>query len=185
MTQSSNNLRYLLWQQKVPQRTWAMEVAKWVGCDLQRAQALLSGERWESHELNALEDSQSIQSEEFQFSSLLDPEIIWPENVKHLLDQVKHGDLGKLAQHLGLQGQSTISKWKRKQSNPEKKYKQKLHDFFSLPNDIDLEQDAIFLMDQSIDVHARKAWLQLKIEQLNPKTLQQLFPALERLLRDP
>jgi hypothetical protein len=184
---ASTNLRFLLWHHKVAKADWAGAVAQWTGSNEARAERLLSGSVPPSVEdLRSLAEALQISEDEILYADLLkEAEVnIWQENVLHLLNTLKHGENKRLASFLDLEG-GTISKWKKRLYNPEKKHKQKLQDFFAVPTPIDLEADPVFLSLSPCDATSQRTWLHSKIDHLSERSLQQLFPALERLLREP
>lgn len=181
----SSNLRYILWWQGTPQESWGAEVSAWVSCDEDRAWQLLKSEQPTQAELEAISQATGYGQDELVFSDLLQESDldIWQENVVYLVNSLGHGENGKLAQALDIQG-STISKWKRRGPIPEKTHKPGIQSFFGVPTAIDIEHHPLFLDLSPISVMEQRVWLQKQIEQLDSQTLQQLFPALERLFRD-
>lgn len=184
----SQNLCFLLWQRQVPRADWAGEVKRWAGCsDEQKANELLSGINPSPVEVKAISQAVQIDEQELYYSDLLKQSQtnIWRQNVAYLVKTLKHGEKKNLAEHLGVKSSGTITKWKEQSVEPEKTYKEGLNQFFGLPSFINLEQDPLFLSRSPIDTASQRAWLHERIDQMSDRTLQTLFPALERLLRDP
>ena len=181
----SLNLRYILWQQGKPQESWGAEVVAWANCSEDRVWQLLKSEQPRQPEIESISQATGYGQDELVFSDLLQESglDIWQENVVYLVNSLGHGENGKLAQALGIQG-STISKWKRRSQTPEKTHKLGIQSFFGVPTAIDMEHHPLFLDLSPISAMEQRVWLQKQIEQLDSQTLQQLFPALERLFRD-
>ncbi|MEO0373760.1 MAG: hypothetical protein AAF329_03865 [Cyanobacteria bacterium P01_A01_bin.17] len=181
----SLNLRYILWQQDKPQENWELEVATWAKCSEERALELLKHTQPSEPESEAISQATNYSQDELVFSNLLEESglDIWQENVAYLVNSLAHGENSKLAKALDV-ASSTISKWKNRQQRPEKTHRKGLYSFFEVPGLIDLEKDPIFLDLSPIFATAQRAWLHRQIDQLKGKTIQALFPALERLLRD-
>lgn len=175
----------MLWQQGKPQESWGAEVATWATCSEDRAWLLLKAEKPRQNEIEVISQATGYGQDELVFSNLLQESglDIWQENVVYLVNSLGHGENSKLAQALGIQG-STISKWKRRGPTPEKTHKSGIQSFFGVPTAIDMEHHSLFLDLSPISAMEQRVWLHKQIEQLDSQTLQQLFPALERLFRD-
>lgn len=182
----SQNLCFLLWQRQVPRSNWAGEVATWVRCSEQRANDLLAQVEPSSDELQSISQTVQIDEQELYYSDLLQQSQIsvWQENIKYLVNTLKHGEQEKLVTHLGLKSSGTVTKWRKGTVEAEKTHKEGLNQFFGLPSFIDLEHDLLFLSLSPVDTASQRAWLHARINQVSDRTLQTLFPALERLLRD-
>lgn len=155
--------------------------------DRRRAHELLTTGNPSEQEVHQIAQTLGLEAQELFYTDLLAQSDIniWQENVAHLVNSLKRGEQSKLVSYLGLRSPGTVTKWKSKQANPEKKHKQGLQNFFGLPLSVDLEQTPLFLSLSPVDVVSQRAWLHEHIDQLGDLTLQNLFPALERLLRDP
>jgi transcriptional regulator with XRE-family HTH domain len=81
-------------------------------------------------------------------------------------------------------GPVTISRWRSGEQRPHKSNQIALINYFGLPHEIDLEVDALFLYPWPVSDAQRRTWLHQHIDRLDATTLQRLFPALERLLKD-
>lgn len=155
--------------------------------DRRRAHELLTTGNPSEQEVHQIAQTVGLETQELFYTDLLEQSDIniWRENVAHLVNSLKRGEQSKLVAYLGLRSPGTVTKWKSKQANPEKKHKQGLQNFFGLPLSVDLEQTPLFLSLSPVDVVSQRAWLHEHIDQLGDLNLQNLFPALERLLRDP
>lgn len=187
MSNITQNLRFILWSTQVPQTQWIDTVRQWAASDQPRARELLAGVEPLDQEVRNIAQAVSVPDQEIVFADLLRESGInvWRENVAHLVNTLKHGQQKKLAAYLGLDSSGTITKWKTKQVTPEKKHKQGLQDFFGIPLSLDLEKEALFLSPNPVDITSQRAWVHKQLDQISDRTLQQLFPALERLLREP
>jgi transcriptional regulator with XRE-family HTH domain len=183
---ASANLRFLLWQRQIPQSEWVGEVTRWVGCSEARAEQLLRGAATSAQESKKIAEGTQVAEDEILYSDLMEEAKIdiWQENVLHLLATLKHGNHRKLADFLNLDG-GTISKWKKRVHRPEIKFNRQLHHFFEVSIAFDLELHPLFLSFSPSYGISQRNWLHGQIDQLSGQTLQELFPALERLLQDP
>lgn len=155
--------------------------------DLRRAHELLTTGDPTEQEVNQIAQTLGLETQELFYADLLAQSDIdiWRENVVLLVKSLQRGEQSKLVAYLGLRSAGTVTKWKSKKANPEKKHKQGLQNFFGLPLSVDLEQAPLFLSLSPVDKVSQRAWLHEHIDQLGDLTLRNLFPALERLLRDP
>lgn len=206
------NLRFLLWQyekSRLQNKTrlqnserlsqwssrplkWSRRLADWAECNSSRAEDLLRGAELSQTELNNIKLNYPLNDEDFmnltnvsfleqRHNSGLN---IWQENILFLLDTLRHGENSQLTKHLGINS-GNVSKWKKRQHEPEKTHKYMIHSFFKLSSQIDLEQYPLFLSIDPVRTYEKKEWLQKKIQDLTEETTQELFPALKRLLEKP
>jgi len=185
MNTVAHNLCFLLWQQGQPRQNWAGRVAEWVGGDAHRAEELLKGSPPTEEEMRSLATALGLPDEDLQFADLLaDSGLnIWQENVLYLLSTLQRGENGELAEALGV-APGTLSKWKKREHVPEKTHQAKLRQIFEL-HSVDLDTEPLFLSLTPTDLVGRRRWLCDRIQAIDGKTLQLLFPALERLLSEP
>ncbi len=200
------NLRFLLWQDEKsrlqnserlsqwPERPlkWSKRLADWAECNSSRAEDLLRRAEISQTELNNIKLNHPLNDEDFMTltnGNFLEQKHnsglnIWQENILFLLDKLIHGENSHLAEHLGISS-GNISKWKKRQHEPEKTHKYMIHTFFKLSSKIDLEQYPLFLSIEPVRTQEQKEWLRKKIQDLTEETTQELFPALKRLLENP
>lgn len=188
MPDTSENLRFLLWEKEIDRTRWSQQLAVWVACTPERAEALLHGQTLTSSEQETLANKLGISEEDLQFRSLVEErgiDILY-ENIRFLLDSLKHGQQKEMAERIGV-SPTTVSRWVSLQSTqrPQPAKREALRNYFGLATWIDLEKTPLFLALLPIGAKQQKEWLYDHIEQLKPDTLAQLFPALERLLRNP
>ncbi len=185
MSTVAHNLCFLMWRQGQPRQIWAERVAEWVGADAGRSVELLKGSQPTVKELRSLATALGLPEEDLQFANLLaDSGLnLWQENVLYLLSTLQRGENGELAEALGVTP-GTLSKWKKREHVPEKTHQAKLRQIFEL-HSVDLDTEPLFLSPTPADLVGRRRWLCDRIQSIDGKTLQLLFPALERLLGSP
>ncbi|MEO1390273.1 MAG: hypothetical protein AAFV85_23315 [Cyanobacteria bacterium J06634_6] len=175
-----------MWKQNKPQKSWVSEIATWTNSREERALELLNGISTTESEAKALSQATGYSQDELLFTDLLAASNldIWQENVVSLVNSLARGENSQLAEALGIKS-STISNWKSRRQKPEKTHKQGIYVFFGVPSTLDIEEYPLFLSLSPISSEEQRLWLREKIDQLSNQTLQQLFPALERLLKEP
>jgi hypothetical protein len=183
MTQVTENLRFFLWQARVPRREWAAQLARWAECTLPRAQELLQGARLNAAEQARIAHAVGVDEADLQCVRWLAMAgIDIPlENLRYLLDSIQHGNKGPLATSLGIHP-TTFASWYRGRHKPSKAHLDSLRSSYGLDPSIDFATAPLFLADIPQSDHARKEWLHEHIEQLDADRLRALFPALQRLL---
>ena len=190
---SARNLCFLLWREKEPRHDWANKLAAWVGCDWLRAERLLRGEEpLRQEELQSIvrylnltdDDVMAIRETDLLTQSGIS---IYEENLKYLLrlvKELKKGRKQEFAQVIGV-GVTTVSRWASGKFLPDSDKALRICKFFRPYSYTDLKEDPLFLSPTPVDVVEQRAWLEGKVRGMSDQTLQQLFPALERLLQDP
>lgn len=187
MKRTVENLRYLLWSQKgLSHSKWVEQLANWAKCDLTRATELLKKGNPNFDEQKNIADSVGRPEADIQYTRLLDEDRVevLKENVQYLLNSMEHGEGNRLADFLKVSA-DTISEWKkwRRKKGIDKKNQEALCRYFGLQRGIDLERDPLFLSLSEVGDQRRKKWLHDRIEALETDTLNELFPALERILK--
>lgn len=181
---SAINLRYLLWRRKVDKRDWAAQLAAWAGCDLQRAEVILRGTRLTTDELSHLAESTGISEEDLQYQDLLSKVDILKENLAYLIGGPPRGKKKELAEYLQVRP-GTLSRWLSGKQRPTPKYLRQIQAYFGIPSELDLTTRPLFLCLSPVGEVKQREWLHHQINQLDAKILQEIFPALERLFREP
>jgi hypothetical protein len=182
----TENLRYILWSSKNLERSdWATTLAGWAKCDIQRAKELLRGANPSAEEQERIAAAVERSESDLRHSRLIEDEgvNILRTNVLHLLESLGHGEQGQLAKAIGVD-EDTVTSWKSGQGIRSKNLIA-LSAYFGLKSNVDLRTNPIFLELTPFGDMARRKRLQSHIDQLEPDSLQDLFPALERLLREP
>ncbi len=181
--QTSENLRYLLWDKKVARKRWTAQLAEWAGCSLHRAKSLLQGAELLPDEQEQIAQQVNIPEEDIHFKRLVERVDILQENLGYLFDSLEHGEGKVLAESIDA-NPTTVSRWRSGEQNPRRYNLVALCHFFGLSSGTDLETDPIFLSLGPVGDRRRREWLHERVDQLDSAALQDLFPALERLFRD-
>ena len=185
MDRLKRNIRYLLWKEGTERKDWRSKLAEWLGCPLQRAEDLLEGEGEDltSKEKKALEKATGLAPEELSRDLLEkhDGDIL-VENIRHLIDGLPHGQKKEFAAKLGVDV-TTVSRWLGGAQRPTRKKLEAIARYFGLPQGTDLDSDPIFLWTDPISESQIKSWITEKIQQMEGKTLREIFPVLRRLLK--
>ena len=104
------------------------------------------------------------------------------ENLRRLIGGLDHGDKRRLAEAIGV-GPVTISRWQRDQPPSEPNLRE-LCGYFRLPSVEYLRKEPIFLSPTPISTAEQRAWIRERADRLDAIALQNLFPALERVMRE-
>jgi hypothetical protein len=196
----SINLCFLLWQQKVNREEWVPSLAKWMECDKLRVQEILGGDSPSQQELNSLMSTQNYDPDfvqKLQFVSLLeekqtiesqDPKgfKIFSENISFLLETLNDIENSKVSENSKALGISvtTFHRWRKKEQSPTGEKLERLKKYFMIRDDVDLVTKPIFLDLKPIGAIQQRKWLIERINKMDAKQVQELFPALERILKD-
>jgi transcriptional regulator with XRE-family HTH domain len=185
MDRPMRNIRYLLWKEGAERKDWRSILAEWLGCSLQRAGDLLEGEgeALTSKEKKALEKATGLAPEDLSGNLLEKQSVnILVENIRNLIDGLPHGQKKEFAAKLGVDV-TTVSRWIGGAQRPTKKKLEEIGKYFGLPPGTDLDSEAIFLWTEPISESQIKSWITENIQQMNGRTLREIFPALRRLLK--
>jgi transcriptional regulator with XRE-family HTH domain len=183
MNTVTENVRYLLWKEGISPTEWASRLAQWARCDVQRAEEILQGGALRPSEQTAIANATHCSEEELQLARLVEGVDILQENFKFLVTGFEHGRAKKFAEHIQVKP-VTVSRWANKSQKPQKRVFPAVCRYFELPEGTDLEEDALFLLPYPDNDKQRRTWLQQRIEHLSPTALRELFPALQRLLKE-
>lgn len=181
-THFTENLKFLLWQKSESGEDWQNRVTRWCQVDALRANQLLHGEYPEDEEVAELARESQFEVEILMFQRLLKPGEILANNIRFLFDGLEHGEKGKFAAGIGVDV-STISRWRRGKLRPTSEHMRLLKQHFGLPPDIALDEVPLFLESRPVSHQQRREWLKTKIDKLSLKEMNDLFPALYRILR--
>lgn len=179
------NIRYLLWREGVRRDEWAAKLADLLGCDIRRAQEILSGGvDLQPKEISAMAKAYKVGVNDLRTLNLLSKEKVdvLIANIRHLIDGLAHGQRRQFATELGVDV-TTVSRWSTAAQRPTKTKLGRIRDYFGLPVATDLEGDPIFLSLDPVTGSEMRSWLHEQIEGLDADTLRNLFPALQRLLK--
>jgi len=141
------------------------------------------GEDLTSKEKKALEKATGLAPEELSGDLLEkhDGDVL-VENIRHLIDGLPHGQKKEFAAKLGVDV-TTVSRWLGGAQRPTRKKLEAIARYFGLPQGTDLDSDPIFLWTDPISESQIKSWITEKIQQMEGKTLREIFPVLRRLLK--
>jgi hypothetical protein len=185
---TTENLCYLLWREEVNREEWVSQMATWARCSPRRALSLLiDGTLQSAEQENIAAEVKNVTAEEIQYVRLVERDSvdIRRENVCYLTDTRQHRvKMKDVADSIGVKN-FTLTRWKNEEQMPSPSNLRELCRFYGLSRDVDPESDPIFLLPLPIGDTRRREWLYDRIKDLESTTLQDLFPALERLLREP
>ena len=107
---------------------------------------------------------------------------VFAENIRHLAGTLPHGVKKEFAAKVGVDA-TTVSRWIGGAQRPGKKKLNEICRYFGLPAGTDLDADAIFLGLDPVSEAQVRSWIFEKIEQMDGKTMKEIYPALKRLLK--
>ena len=178
----SVNLRYLLWRQGAARADWSQQIAGWLACSQTRARSLLANATPDQREVDSLAEKLGVTSEELSFTHLIDElaEDLFLENLRFLVGSVEHGEKSKIASELGVHPTS-LSRWIAGTHHPDKRYRTLLAQYFGLSS-TDLASTPLFLSPIPVGDGDRRRWLNEAIENIDQRELNDIFPALFKLM---
>ncbi len=181
------NLRFLLWRERIGRNDWAHTLANWIGCPETSAEEFLGGHgpafSLTSREKKAIAAKIGIQPEDLSKDLLEKNSVnVLAENIRHLVGTLPHGQKKQFASTLGVDA-TTISRWINRGQRPTRKKMDDICQYFGLPAGTNLETEPIFLRLDPISESQMRSWISEKINQLDGKTLREIFPALKRLMK--
>lgn len=182
----SENLRYLLWREKVRRFDWPVQLSSWACCDVHRASDLLSGSAPQSSEQQQIAIRLGLQEEDLQYSRLLelDGMNILQENLKYLFASLDHGQKKHLSLQLDVHA-TNLSRWLAGTQQPRPTHLASLLRYFGLDPSTNLSNEPLFLSLSVLTDPERRRWLLDRVQTMSPDLLRSLFPAFERLMREP
>jgi transcriptional regulator with XRE-family HTH domain len=185
ISQTAENLRFLLWRYQADRKDWAALLAIWSKSDVNRAEELLRGVELRPDELEEITRATGVSVEALVGTSLIaESEVnVVQENIRFLTDHLSYGEKKRLSAAMDIHP-STLSKWRSGELCPRKSRLNALCRHFGLPLATNLETDPIFLSNRLASEREReeRAWAQMRIMALDAKTWRTLFPALQLLL---
>jgi len=178
------NFRYLLWRESPTDKgSWEAIATKWIGPEA--AMRLLQHDIGWIKDVSALAETLAEatgrEMEDLVYKSLVDQENILQQNIDCLFAGLDHGQRNEFAKSLGVDV-STISRWRRGKLKPSADRIRALHSCFGLSHDVDLQSTPLFLSPFPVSQSQRRDWLKRRIDELTLLELNELFPALRRLL---
>ena len=188
MNTLARNLRFLLLEKKVKPANWAATLASVLRSKSEeKARALLAGEQvnltdGEKEYLGTYgADLERFKNQEIWKKAEENKILEW--NLTYLFDGLLHGEKKKFAEQVGVNA-TTISRWKKGTQQPTKKKTAAILEYFNLPESTNLKAEPLFFSTMPIGEAETKKWLHEQIDKLSSSDLRELFPALERLLRE-
>jgi transcriptional regulator with XRE-family HTH domain len=183
MTIASENLRYLLWREKVNRESWAEKLAEWANCSESRAEKLLNDAPLTNSEQEMIAKTTNEREEALQTERFLGNQVhILFENLEFLLDKkIHHKKVVEIAEGIDV-SRTAVTRWKKREQEPEEKHLAKLTLYFGL-SEINLREDPVFLHRLPVGDLNRREWIKKKVDELDSTKLNKFFPAFEKLLR--
>lgn len=181
---TTENILYLFWKANIPHSEWFKQLSAWAECSIERAGEILEdGVPLGDHEqAKIVMRHPDITIEALQYERLVEKEDILKQNLQFLFSFLEHGEMKELAVEIGVKP-LTIYRWSSGDQKPSKSHQVLLCKKFGIYVGTDLQRDAVFLQPLIVGQH-RKKWLKEQIDKLPPELLDQLFPSLERILKD-
>lgn len=182
----AENLRYLLWRERVRRPMWSEQLASWAQCGVDRAASLLQRGDLTADEQERIGMVLRLSEESLRFSRLVEEEQvnILGENLRYLLGSLPYGDKGDFAEQIGA-SPTTVSRWSSGAQRPSSGHLLAISRYFDLPVGTRLEMDPIFLSLSPVSSTEQRDWVHQQVDRLDRSELRALFPALEKLLRTP
>ena len=183
----SLNVRYLLWRAPVPRARWASTLQQiLLGVEHIPVQELLRHGTADPAVIHVLARSFNVEADVLKSFDLLAAAArvdVWRENLKCLLELQPRGAKKRIASYLRID-QGTVSRWLAG-ARPSRATQQLLKNYFVLDRDTELLKDPLFLLPDPPTPEQRKRWLAARILDLSQTELQELYPALKRILTRP
>lgn len=179
----SVNLRFLLWRAGIDNEAWVATVSTWLGCARSRALGLMTNERPTQAEVDELARRLGATSEELRFTNLVRDlgDDLFFENLRYLVSGVEHGDKKQIAQSVGVHATS-LSRWISGLHKPDARSTRLLAKYFGLKSASDITQVPLFLSLRPVGTGQQRHWLVAAIDALDQREINELFPALYKLL---
>jgi hypothetical protein len=149
INQISNNVRFLLWHQKIDHAQWEAWLAIRTTLPGDVCAGLVRGTlpdaEISSAQLRLLAETLGIEEESLRFADLpRDRGNVLSENLRFLFGTLAHGEKKALASKLGVDP-TTISRWLSGAYEPQQTSLRQLVSHFGLPSGTDLRETPVFL----------------------------------------
>ncbi len=185
----STRVRFCLWKLGLPKSDWQSWLDVRLGSHIYLNTDLVRGrlhdDQIDEGYLNLLAGLFNLEPEDLRFGDPFGGSVqLLVENLKHLIKGEGVGGKGRLARELRV-NPTTISRWLSGDSRPTVPTQARLVSHFRLPKGTNLDQDPVFLALGPVALQEKQAWVQDRLEALDPETFLELFPALQRLLSQP
>ena len=178
----------MIWNEGVERERWVDWLANRTGYEHCRAEELLLGGNARSEEIERIATIFGVLREDVAEADMVARAgvDVLLQNLCRLIDSmdlvVRRGRGAKslLADDLGVHP-TTVSKWYSGEQEPTRENLDALRRYFGLSG-IELRTDPIFLSPVPTGKAEQKAWLCEQIDRIDAAKLEQLYPALQRLL---
>jgi hypothetical protein len=186
----SRNVRFKLFAKEVPRSDWISWLASHTNLGLPFCRDLLVDRIADEDlllgqlkELSRAFENLAEDGSDLRFTDLLvsSGRSVLAENLKFLFDDLERGGKKKLAEFFDVDP-TTISRWLAGASEPQGPGLRRLVSYFSLPMDTDLRRDAVFLSLEPVSSVGKRHWVRDRLDNISEKDLQELYPALRRML---
>lgn len=183
-SQFAKNLRVSLWRKDIPPAGWTKHVSTWANTSEARADQLLRGDG-DSPSLSEIERiaaGSEQSSDELVHGDLLEGVDVLKENLKSLLTTLPHGGRLEFAKAIGVDP-TTVSRWATGKFPPRRAPNLvAIRNYFQLPSTVEIRSTPLFLELGPIGSIAKRQWLHERIDSLPGGELNQLYPALRKLI---
>jgi len=166
----------------VPRRDWAKRVGSALGVSEARGADLLHGEPPSHDELGRAERLLSTTREDLMFNRPHPSrEDIVRDNIEQILDETELKG-NAMAKNLGV-SEASFSRWRKGKHLPTPGHLRKLSNLVGIDDTVDLYVVPIALLGSPTSVASKRRWLITHLENADDTTIEQIYPALERMLR--
>ena len=189
--QVSRNLRFALWSRGIPRAEWIDWLAGRTNLGTSFCRDLLT-DRLDDAAVSPRQLVELVRAiepdadpEDFRTHDFVsDPRRnVLAENLSFLFDDLERGGKKKLAELWDIDP-TTLSRWLSGRSPPQGPALRQIVSYFRLPPDTDLRSDPVFLSLDPMSVVAKRSWVRDRLDRLSEEELQDLYPALRRMLED-
>lgn len=189
--QVSRNVRFLLWSRPVPRPDWIRWLTSRTSLGTLFSRDLVSDRIADevmalpplaelARALELADDASELRFRDFLADSGRN---VLVENLKFLFDDLERGGKKKLAEFFDVDP-TTISRWLKGSSEPQGPGLRQVVSYFRLPADTNLRRDPIFLSLDPVSSVAKRHWVRDRLDKLSEQDLQDLYPALRRMLEE-
>lgn len=190
----ATNLRFLIWERKLPMKDRVDILTQWLGCSQSIAEKLLEGEaKLDPKLLDNLRDELELSEEEyFQIPNgdLLEAKNtnIYEKNLTYFIERIKEIKKTKekyqdLAKAIGVYN-TTISRWINQDILPRKKRIIKALCKYFNEDYLKINSEPFFLYPKTGKILNNKKWLIDKIERMTEDQLASHMPSLIKIFKD-
>ena len=176
------NMLYLLWQENPNPSKWPGLLSRWAEISQQEANRVLEYGEIQDDILNKVAEANRIEAEVLRYDLMISQGEMVSENVKYLLDKLKHGEGKELAERAQV-APETVSKWKQGDQTPTFRHRAKIKEYLGIEQHVDLGEDPLFLVREPLTDKMRRADLHDHISTADRGTIGKYYDAIKKLLR--